>query len=518
MPQEEESLRQSEERFRLLVEGVQDYAIFMLDPQGIVAGWNAGAERIKQYRAVEIIGRHFSVFYPPEAIARGWPQRELELAAGEGRFEDEGWRLRKDGSAFWANVVITALRDETGNLRGFSKITRDVTERRQLERAQAQTEALEELNRRKDEFLAMLSHELRNPLASILNALHLLALHDDPEPGQRRAVAIIERQARQLAHLVDDLLEVSRITTGRIRLRREYIDLRAIVERAIEAQRPLAAQIGHQLLLELPSEPVWVNADATRIEQVISNLLTNAIKYTPAGGSLWLSLEAEGEEAVLRVRDTGVGIDPDLLPRIFDLFSQGERGLDRSQGGLGVGLTVVKRLVEIHGGRATASSPGPGKGSEFVVRLPLAAPPPVSDRESAGAPKLASSASWRVLVVDDNKDAADSTAMVLRAAGYDARVAYTSATALEIAHATRPHIVLLDIGLPGMDGYEIARRLSQDPDLKDTWLLAVTGYGRESDHQRSRAAGFDYHLTKPVDPLQLQELFAILTGRRRAAD
>jgi PAS domain S-box-containing protein len=504
----ETALRESEELFRLLVESTHDYAIFMLDPRGNVVSWNTGAERIKGYQAEEIVGKHFSTFYPKEAIDKGWPEAELQRAAADGRFEDLGWRVRKDGSQFWANVVITALRDEAGNLGGFSKITRDLTERHQLERAKLQAEVMADLNRRKDEFLAMLSHELRNPLAAILNALHLLRLQKYEDPVQQRARGIIERQVQQLTRLVDDLLEVARITSGRFRLQQEYVDLRGIVDRAVEVVRPLIAQRQHELSVSLPPEPVWLFADPTRTEQVVVNLLTNAAKYTDERGRVWLTLRQEEDEAVLRVRDSGLGIASDLLPRIFDLFTQADRSLDRAQGGLGVGLTVVQRIVEMHGGTVEASSAGLGHGSEFTVRLPVAAPP--TGQPPAGSAKTAEPAArgFCVLVVDDNADTADSAALLLRQSGHDVRVAYSGKAALESALAFQPDVVLLDLGLPEIDGYEVARRLRQNPVHKNVQLIAVSGYGQEADRKRSQEAGFDEHLLKPVDPAKLQELLA----------
>jgi PAS domain S-box-containing protein len=507
----ERALRESEERFRLLVEGTHDYAIFMLDPRGNVVSWNTGAERIKGYKAEEIVGKHFSAFYPKEATDKGFPDAELTTAAAEGRFEDLGWRVRKDGSQFWANVVITALRDEAGNLRGFSKITRDLTERHQLERAKLQAEVMADLNRRKDEFLAMLSHELRNPLAAILNALHLLRLQKYEDPIQQRARGMIERQVAQLTRLVDDLLEVSRITSGRIRLQQEYVHLRGIVDRAVDVVRPLITQRQHELSVSLPPEPVWLLADPTRTEQVVVNLLCNAAKYTEERGRVWLTVRQEGDEAVLRVRDSGVGISPDLLPRIFDLFTQADRSLDRAQGGLGVGLTVVQRVVEMHGGRVEASSAGLGHGSEFTVRLPVAPPP--TGQPPAGSAKAGEPAAHplRVLVVDDDVDTADSAALLLRQSGHHVREAYSGNAALESALAFRPDVVLLDIGLPEMDGYEVALRIRQNPIHNNVQLIAVSGYGQEADKQRSKEAGFDEHAVKPLDPQKLLEL--IITRR-----
>jgi PAS domain S-box-containing protein len=509
----ERALQESEERFRLLVEGTYDYAIFMLDPAGNVATWNTGAQRIKGYRAEEIIGKHFSTFYPAEALESGWPQEELRRATAQGRFEDEGWRVRRDGSQFWANVIITALKDENGNIRGFSKITRDLTERRQLERAKMHAEVMSDLSRRKDEFLAMLSHELRNPLSPILNAVEMLRLQQSQDPIQEQARAIIERQAVKLTRLVDDLLEVSRITTGRIRLQREPIDLRSVVERAVESQHALIAQHKHELSVSLPDDPVWVFADSTRMEQVVVNMLANSIKYTDEGGRIWATVERDGSEALLRVRDTGVGIAPDLLPGIFDLFTQAARSLDRSQGGLGVGLTVVHRVVVLHGGTVEAFSEGLGRGSEFTVKLPMTSPPAPAS-EQPDRPASAAGAPLRVLVVDDNKDTADSAALLLRRSGHDVRTAYSGDVVLAEALTFRPDAVLLDLGLPVADGYEVARRLRNDPDCKHVALIAVSGYGQERDRQRSREAGFDAHLTKPVDMQKVEEMLAALTKRQ----
>jgi PAS domain S-box-containing protein len=506
----ERALKQSEERFRLLVEGVQDYAIFMLDPQGHVVSWNSGAQHIKGYKPDEIVGKHLSIFYPPEAAEAGWPAEELRRAAVHGRFEDEGWRVRKDGSTFWANVIITALRDEAGKLRGFGKVTQDLTQRRQMEQLRVQTEVLADLDRRKDEFLAMLSHELRNPLAPILNAVQLLRSEGgDHSPTQQAATTIIERQAAHLTRLVDDLLEVSRITTGRLRLNLEHIDARNVVQGAIESVRAMLIQRKHELSLSLAAEPIWLSADATRLEQVIVNLLTNAAKYTREGGHIWVGAAQEHDQAVIRVRDSGVGIAPEVLPRVFDLFTQADKSLDRSQGGLGVGLTIVQRVAQMHGGSVEATSPGPGLGSEFAVRLPVAAPSSQVPSQAATAPSPPGRG-LRVLVVDDNKDAADSLAMLLRFSGHEVRVAHAGNAALQTALAYRPQAVMLDLGLPEIDGYEVARRIRQNPELKNIMIVAVSGYGQDADRKRTTVAGFDAHLVKPVDFQKVQEVLTSL--------
>jgi PAS domain S-box-containing protein len=941
-------LRASEERFRLLVEGSTDYAIFMLGPTGHIASWNPGAQRIKGYRADEIIGQHFSRFYPPEDIESRKPERELQIATAKGKYEEEGWRLRKDGSRFWASVLITALRDEAGGLRGFSKITRDRTEQRRAEEALqkahdeleervrqrtaelaeeherlrvtlasigdaviatdpqgrvtfvnpvaesltgwAQTDAtglpletifrisneftrrpaqdpvarvlatglvvglanhtiltakdgterpiddsaapirdeaghirgvvlvfrdvterrradearahlaaivessddaivsktldaiitswntgaerlygytpaevvgkpialliptdhpdelpstmerlrrgeriedyetvrvrkdgrrvdvsvtispvmnaggeiigastiarditdrkraearlrfvadasaalaslvdygstlqkvaslavpsfadwcgvdmpdgdgtlrrvavahvdpakielareldrryppdpksphgpyhvlrtgrseliaeipdelldrsarddehrlilrrlglksfmgvplqtrgrtfgvltfvsaesgrrydvsdlavaedlahraavaiensrlycqLRETDRLKDEFLAMLAHELRNPLAPVRNALHVMK-----QPAAGAAIVaqvrdMAERQVLHMGRLLDDLLDVSRVSRGRIELRKEVVDAVPVVKRTVEAIRPLIEDRRHELTVSLPHEPLWLDADPHRLEQVLTNLLTNAAKYTDPGGQIWLTASRDDSHVVIRVRDTGVGITPEMLSRIFELFVQAERRLDRSQGGLGIGLTLVHRLVELHGGTVEASSPGLGGGSEFVVRLPaLLATSNSETADHNGHAPPDRVPRRRVLVVDDNKDAADSLGLSLQLADQEVRVAHNGPDALQVISEFRPEIVFLDIGMPGMDGYEVARQIRALPQFKDLLLVAVTGWGQKEDRIRSREAGFDHHLIKPVEPATLHPLLA----------
>ncbi len=367
-------------------------------------------------------------------------------------------------------------------------------------------------NRRKDEFLAMLGHELRNPLAPIMNAVQLLRLQGGESRLQLQACAIIERQLGQLVHLVDDLLEVSRISTGKIHLQRKQLDMRVVVECGVETVRLLIEQHRHVLAVRLPPSPIWIDGDSTRLEQVIVNLLNNAAKYTDEGGRIWLTLQQEGNEAVPQVRDSGVGIAPELMPHIFDLFTQAERSLARSQGGLGIGLSLVQRLVEMHGGKVAATSVL-GQGSEFVVRLPVVLT--VEPRPPSPATELAQPAgpSLRLLVVDDNVDTATSMALVLRESGHDVRMAHDGPTALQLAPNYRPNVVLLDIGLPGLDGFEVAKRMRQQPILQKVVLVAMTGYGTESDRQLSREAGFDHYLVKPVKFEKVQEILAAVSEK-----
>jgi PAS domain S-box-containing protein len=349
-------------------------------------------------------------------------------------------------------------------------------------------------------------------LSALSNAVHLLRLQKNEDKLQHQARTIIERQVVQLTRLVDDLLEVSRISTGTINLQLERIALYGVVECAVDTVRPLMTQRKHELTVSPLLHPIWLYADAARLEQVVVNLLTNAAKYTADGGHIVLAVQQEGDEAVLRVRDTGIGISPELLPRIFDLFTQAERSLDRAQGGLGIGLCLVQRLVEMHGGKVQVFSVL-GQGSEFIVRLPVTiipAPQPPSTHQEAAEP---TGPGLRVLVVDDNVDAATSLVTLLEASGHDVRAAHDGPTSLEAAQGFRPDVVLLDIGLPGLDGFEVAKWLRKQPILSNAVLVAMTGYGQKSDRQRSHEAGFDHHLVKPVDFGKVEQILATIPGK-----
>jgi signal transduction histidine kinase len=388
-------------------------------------------------------------------------------------------------------------------------------ERRRLEEAlRRRAEELAEADRRKDEFLATLAHELRNPLGPIRNALQLLRLHGTGDPVLEKARAIAERQTRNLSRLVDDLLDVSRVGRGKLHLHKERVDLSVVAGLAAESVRPLMEERRHRLSVELAAEPLPLDADPVRLEQVMTNLLTNAAKYTDPGGHIWLATARENGTGLLRVRDTGIGIPAEAQGRIFDLFMQTEPALNRSQGGLGIGLTLVKRLVELHGGTIAVASPGAGRGSEFTVRLPLAVRP----AEAASGPGAAAATgagpgrTRRILVVDDNRDGAESLALLLRFWGHEALLAHDGPTALAVGEAEAPDVVLCDIGLPGMDGYQVAQRLRQRLRGRPM-LVALTGYGQDADRRRSREAGFDHHLTKPVDPESLRGLLGQGAGR-----
>jgi PAS domain S-box-containing protein len=791
--QEKQHAAREADQLRQLIDATADYAIFMLDTEGYILTWNSGAERLKGHRAHEIIGQHFSRFYPQEAIDKGWPEYELKVARQEGRFEDEGWRVRQDGSQFWANVVITALRDKSGNQRGFSKITRDITERKKadenarrlleettarrvaetsarliqdqqdelrlseqelsdffenatvglhwvgsegtilranqaeldllgftaeeyigqpiaqfhadedvigdiLKRLQAgerlaeyparlrckdgsikdvlidssglfkddqfvhtrcftrditerkraegalaeseeryratldqaaigvahvglnqrtlwanpglcamlgyteveilersflelthhedletdlglvkrvlsgeipsyriekrylhksgkvvwgdlavsavrdasggtkyligvvvditqrkrledelrsQAAELRDADRRKDEFLATLAHELRNPLAPIRNSLQILKMPGLNASTSQLTREMIERQVHHLVRLVDDLLDVSRVMRGKIELRKEPVELATVVARAIETARPMIDAQEHQLEISLPSESLLLHADSVRLAQTLGNVLINAAKYTEPRGHIWLSAERESDQAVLKIRDTGIGISQDLLPHIFELFVQADHASTKAQGGLGIGLTLVKNLTELHKGTVEAYSEGAGKGSEFVIRLPLMPQPASSpkDQEIPEQNRPIASSSHRLLVVDDNQDAANSLTMLLRMQGHAVQVAHSGPTALEIAADFGPDIIFLDIGMPGMDGYEVARRVRTMPGLEKTVLVALTGWGQSEDRRRTAEAGFNHHLVKPPEMKSVEGILTTLESR-----
>jgi signal transduction histidine kinase len=408
------------------------------------------------------------------------------LVTGNGA--QEAWQALED----IADRLAAALE----NARLYRELQSEIDVRRAAELE------LQEASRRKDEFLAMLSHELRNPLAPIRSAAELVRQLAATHAGLERAAGIIARQVDHMRRLIDELLDVARISQGKIVLDLQSLDLRAVLAQATETVRPLIEARGHTLVTSQPEQGVWLRGDAARLTQVVSNLLTNAAKYTPPDGRIELTLAAVGGEARLTVRDNGIGIDATLLPRVFDLFEQGERGLDRAQGGLGVGLTLAQRLVMLHQGSIVAASAGPGGGAEFVVRLPCLAevqPPAVSRQAPAPAP----AGRCRVLVVDDNEDAAESVAALLELAGHEVCVARDGATALATAESQSPGVVVLDLGLPGMDGFEVARRLREAPAGSAAMLIALTGYGSERDRDRVREAGFDLHLIKPADPLAI---------------
>ena len=625
-------LQSGEERYRLLVEGALGVGIMLLDESGRVIDWNAGAERVFGYPTVEIVGRHFSLFFTPEDAASGMPDRELARAVEQGESSDDNWLRRKDGERFFASGSTTALKDEEGKLRAFSKVVRDVTRQKRAEWAlqesnlrlqaalsaaqmgtwswyfeedrQVLDESLRELmgfdagaevvglegfldaihpddrdstreafllsargrgdldvefrvarpdggvrwirdrgkvvpasqgaatyllgacvdvtdrhswedslraaDRQKDEFLATLAHELRNPLAPLANTVELLRRTGNDPSAVEKGREVMGRQVRKLARLVDDLLDVARISQGRLELRMERVDLATVVREAIESLRPEIEAKRHRLFASLPDEPVWLDGDAIRLEQIATNLVNNAAKYTDPGGEIRIALKVDGrgDEAVLSVKDSGVGLAPEMRSRVFGFFVRADTSRARHEGGLGIGLSLVKDLVEKHGGSIVAKSDGQGRGSEFVVRLPLRPRGRGGEPDKAEAARARPLATRRILVVDDNKDTASSLAEILRHTGHETRAAFDGRDALEAASEFRPDVVILDLGMPGMDGYALARRLREQADGDKIALLALSGYATEWDRTTSREAGFDGHLAKPVDFDALTRLLA----------
>ncbi len=632
----EQALREAEENMRLMIESIKDFAIFSIDPQGRVVSWNSGAEQLFGYSEHEILGQQFGVVFPPEDRVALVPEQEIASAAARGRATDERWHIRKDGSRFFASGALAPIFDEEHKLRGFTKIARDMTQRKEAEEAVREAavrlkaivdtavdgiitideqgnvesmnlaaerifgfsrdevigqnvsmlmsepdrsehdrhlrtylstgqkrvigtvrevtglrkdgltfpmelavsetrldarriftgivrditaikaaleertrlvEALRDDDQRKDRFLAMLAHELRNPLAPISNAVQIMRVEGPNGPNFTWSIDVISDQIKHMTRMVDDLLDVSRITRGKVDLQKEPIELATVVELAVQASQHLFEDYKHQLRVTLSEQPMLLEVDPARLAQVLSNLLNNAAKYTPEGGEIDLAAERSGSEAVIRVRDNGIGIGPDLLPKLFDLFVQADQTLSRSRGGLGIGLTVVRSLVEMHEGSVTVSSEGPGKGSEFTIRLPLA---DSSIMIPDATEKLDGAADFhlprrRILVVDDNLRNASSLEKLLLALGQEVQTANDGQQALELARQSRPDVILLDIGLPLMDGYEVARLCRKEPELQKTTLVAMTGYGKDEDRKRSQQAGFNAHLVKPVnlDDLQL---------------
>jgi PAS domain S-box-containing protein len=496
------------ERFNLLAADATEYAVFLVGREGLVICWNLGAERLFGFRPDEIIGRHFSCFFTPKDVIGGQPDYELATARKVGQAHSLRWQRRKDGSRFWCQANVTALYDESKQIHAFARVMHDLTAEQECEAETRRADGLADANRGKEEFMAMLSHELRNPLSPILSALGILKRMRINDPVIQQASGIIERQVSHMVRLVDDLLDVSRITKGKLRLDPVLLDLRNVANRAAESARPLLDARRHEFSLLLPTDPLWVEGDPTRLEQIFVNLLTNAAKYTDTGGLVRMSVAREGEEAVVRVHDNGVGIPPEKLPHIFELFTQVDASLSRSHGGLGIGLALVRVLVELHGGRVTATSKGLGAGSEFAVKFPamrpLQEPEPVTTLESRLPPLTGA----RVLLIEDNVDAGDSLSMLLRLYGHEVLLARSGPTGLEIAASFQPTLVLIDIGLPGMDGFEVAKRMREIPALAGATLCAVSAYTpSQADQMRPDRSTFDHHFVKPVD---IEAILALL--------
>jgi len=494
----DQAVRDQQFYTRSLIESNID-ALMTTDPRGIITDVNKQMEALTGCARDELIGAPFKDYFTdPERAEAG-----IKLVLGEGKVTDYELTARaRDGKETVVSYNATTFYDRDRKLRGVFAAARDVTERKRYE------QSLQEADRRKNEFLALLAHELRNPLAPISNAVQVLRLKRGNQQVVQSASEMIERQVGQMVRLVDDLLDVSRISRGKIELHKERIELVSAVNHAAEAIRPNCERMDHELTLVLPPNPIFLNADPTRLAQMLGNLLTNACKFTDKGGRIFLTVEREGVQAVIRVRDTGIGIAADQLTRIFDMFTQLDTSLERSVSGLGIGLTLVGNLVELHGGTVGAHSAGIGHGSEFTVRLPILvetlklAPPKPTATEPA--PTTAR----RILVVDDNQDSATTLAMLLKLSGHEVHTANDGLEAVEAAGTFRPHVVLLDIGLPNLNGYEVARQIREQPWGKDMVLVALTGWGQEESRQKSRDAGFNGHLTKPVDFPSLEKSIA----------
>lgn len=498
----EQALRASEEKYRTLFESIDEgFCIieFFDGPHGPLSDYihvEANNAYTTNAGIPNIVGQKVREMVPDEADDWVKIYRNVLMTGEPVRFERE---LIATGR----HLDLAAFRIEPPERRQVAVLFKDITQRKQAE------EKLREADRRKDEFLATLAHELRNPLAPIRNSLHILKLAGSDSGAAARVQDMLERQVNHMVRLVDDLMEVSRITRGKIELRKEHIELAAVVCSAVETSKPLIEAANHQLAISLPPDPVDLDADPVRLAQVLANLLNNAAKYTEDGGQIWLSAHVEETSAVVSVRDNGTGIRADMLPKIFDLFIQADRTYDRAQGGLGIGLTLVRSLVEMHGGTVEARSAGLGQGSEFVVRLPLARRHIASTREHH-TEQLAAVAPLRILVVDDHRDSANSLGMLLKFLGADVHVCNDGPAALQALKTHRPAVVLLDIGMPGMDGYQVAQLARQQPECQNVTFIALTGWGQEKDRQLSSEAGFDHHLVKPVDLDALQKLLTSL--------
>jgi PAS domain S-box-containing protein len=619
----EQALRVAEENLRLMVESIKDFAIFTVDKEARVVSWNSGAQQLFGYTEDEVLGQSIVVIFPPEDRAALVPAQELASAAATGRATDERWHIRKDGSRFFASGVLAPIFDEESKLRGFTKICRDITARKEAEiavrEAAVRLKAIvdtavdgiitidengivesmnlaaerlfgfgrdevigsnvkmlmpepyraehdgylvaylttgqkriigsgrEVIGRRKDgstfpmelavsetrlglrriftgivrditerkrledelrgaderknHFLAMLAHELRNPLAPISNAVQIMRIEGPSGPNHDWSIDVIAEQIKQMTRIVDDLLDLSRINRGKVSLQREPVELAQVIELAVQASRPQLDEYRHELYVSLPEGSIVLDVDRARFAQVLSNLLNNSAKYTPEGGRIDLTVTEAGSDVLIKVADNGIGISQDLLPKVFDLFVQADQSLSRSRGGLGIGLTVVRSLVELHEGSVSVKSDGPGMGSEFTIRVPRPQAPSVMSSAETGKTGRGPSVQVprrRILVVDDSLLNAASLEKLLIALGQEVRTAHDGEKALEMARAFLPDVMLLDIGLPVVDGYEVARLCRLEPRLQKTILVAMTGYGKAEDKQRSQVAGFNAHLVKPV--------------------
>jgi PAS domain S-box-containing protein len=497
----EEAAQISTKQWQVTFDAIND-GVVLLDRYGRAVQINSAMEAMLGRSWNDLSGQNIHDFLSIPPVSEDSPfLRMLETgqrAAFELKLGDQ-----------WLRVTVDPIRDAGGDVKGGLCIASDITDRRRLEmELRRQAEDLAAADRRKDEFLAMLAHELRNPLAPIANALEAIRLARSNAAATDEALKIARRQIEHMTRLLDDLLDVSRFTRGKIHLRKIPVELTTILRQAVETCRPLIAASGHELSTSFPAEPMWLEGDPTRLAQVVANLLNNAAKYTDPGGRIVLSAYREGGEAVVRVRDNGIGLSTEMLPRVFDLFAQEDRSLDRAQGGLGIGLTLVRSLIQLHDGSVSVESLGAGQGSEFIVRLPASSRvQSTPDRkEYSSSSEKSGDRPLRLLVVDDSQDSAQSLARVLKLWGYEVHVVHDGLAAIEAASAESFDVILLDIGLPGIDGYQVAERLRDQFGSSRPMLLALTGYGQAEDLARSQSVGFDDHLVKPVNLDKLREM------------
>ncbi|MGE5059679.1 MAG: PAS domain S-box protein, partial [Betaproteobacteria bacterium] len=487
-----------------------DDPIISKDLNGRIMTWNFAAERLFGYREDEVIGQSITLIIPPDRL-----DEEVEILRrirqGERMEHYETVRMRKDGTAVEISLTVSPVKAADGSIIGASKIVRDITERRRFERQ------LREADRQKDHFIAILAHELRNPLSPIQNTIKVLQLERSDDRDLLHYCDLIEKETKHINRLLGDLLDSSRITQGKLFLQKERLDLSSAVNRAVEASRPAIDEAGLKLAVDLPSQPLIVEADPMRLAQVFSNLLNNAAKFTESGGAIRITTEHQGNRAVVRVKDSGIGIAPELMPKIFEMFVQGETVMERRHGGLGLGLTLARDIVEFHGGTIEVKSDGLGHGSEFAVSLPLAAlPRPIESSRAAAIKMAAASVPRRIVIVDDSKNQVLSLERLFKRMGHDVRVAYDAAGAVQVMEEFLPDFALIDIGLPGVNGYDLARRLREQAQFRNVTLIAQTGWGREEDRNQARAAGFDYHLVKPIDHQRLAEILTNPGSRRES--
>ena len=523
-PRSRESLRDLEERFELLVDNVKDYAIFMTDADRRVVTWNAGVERLLGYSEMEFIGQSLDRIFTPDDVSSGAAAREVETATKTGRSEDERWHVRKDGSRFWASGVLTALRDEQGRLRGFAKVMRDITERKLAEeerkqlllREQQARKEAEAATRVRDQFLATVSHELRTPLNAILGWARLLQEQQFEPERMKRALETITRNAILQSKLIDDLLDVSRILAGTFALEQRAVDLLPIVQASVDSLSPEARAKNVAIECRLHPLDTAVAGDPRRLHQVLWNLLSNAVKFTPPGGRVSIDLHQDASKAIVTISDTGAGIKQEFLPRVFEPFSQADMTTQRQHGGLGLGLSIVRHLVQQHGGTVSARSEGEGRGATFTVELPLSS---VRKTPTVGGPLATdlkpSLRGVDVLVVEDEPDGREVIVATLEFAGASVREARNVDEAFEQIARQVPQVVVCDIGLPREDGIAFVKRLRGLPveEGGNTPAAALTAYTRPEERLRALESGYQIHLPKPIEPAELVSAVATLAGR-----